>query len=674
MENTKMIVFLFGVLFFSIFSLAIVYILLVKKIKKKNQYAIFLVSKTTKIDYLYIFYRYVSTLFFTKRKVKKIKMRYDILYPGDNKRAVKETMKLVFTVGFTILVAIIYLIFGNVELYNAILTLAFLYVFENEIVYLVTERKEIRLLVHLDQFISDVRHEYFSHGMIEEAVYDAIDRAKDEMKLHGEKIYQILMSKEKEAEISLYNEQIPNRFLRTFLAICSMTIDFGDKEVNGQTVFSINLKDLKREIMIEKLKREKLNYLFSGLTFLTLMPLPLLSLAKTWAVSNIPELFTWYNGTYGTVALCGLFLITLLIYNIIKELKEMAMLDESDHVILQAVLKNPFINRLFENILARNYGKTLRYQELLKRSGEKLNVKEFYLKSCITAFLVFLSSICFVQGLHSNKKNLALNYVEQVSTISSAATQTQEEEMKRLVKKYTKYYKNEKNISVETIAEEMATESRIKNRYLLNLLAKDVQKRDITYQKEFFKWYELLFCTCFSIIAYFYPMLRLKYREQLVYMQMQDEVIQFQSVILMLIYFDRVTTNIILEWLENFSIIFKGSLQKCLSHFPYGEKEALEKLKEQESFEPFVRVIENLEQADQVGILKAFNEISVDRKNYQEERKQDNEIHVKNKSSIAQFLAFIPLASSMVFYLIVPMIGYSLMQFGITVKEFSNYM
>lgn len=674
MNSEKIILLLGLLLILTIIGFLIAYLLLVKKIKSKNQYAVFLVRKTTRLDYVYICYRYLSQLFFTKRKIQKIKKRYDILYPGDEKRAAKETMRLMFIVCFTFIAASIYILFGHLDLYSSILLFVLLYIFQNEVIYLVTEKKDINLLIHLDQYISDVRHEYFAHGMIEEAIYEAMDRAKDEMKLHAEKIYQVLTSDEKEAEILLYHEQIPNRFLRIFLAICSMTIDFGDKEVDGQTVFSINLKDLKREIMIEKLKREKMNYLFSGLTFLTLMPLPLLSIAKGWAVGNIAELYTWYNGTYGIVSLCGLFGISLFIYNILKELKEMVMIDKGDHIILEYLVRIPFISRLFDNILSRNYGKTMRYEELLRRSGEKLTVKEFYIKSCITCIIVFVSGIFLFQGIHINKRSLALNYVEQVTSISSSATPTQEEELKRLVKKYTLHYKDSKTVNSERIAKEMMSESMIKNSYLLKLLGQEVEDRVRLYQKEFFHWYELFFSVVFAVLGYFYPLIQLKYKEKLVYMQMEDEVIQFQSVILMLVYFDKVTTDTILEWMEKFSIIFKESLEECLSHFAFGEKEALETLKEKESFEPFVRIIENLEQADLVGIQKAFNEIAVDRKNYQEKRKQDNEIYVKNKSAIAQFLAFIPLASSIIFYLIVPMVGYSLMQLMLIAKEFTNYI
>ncbi len=77
-------------------------------------------------------------------------------------------------------------------------------------------------------------------------------------------------------------------------------------------------------------------------------------------------------------------------------------------------------------------------------------------------------------------------------------------------------------------------------------------------------------------------------------MDMMDEVIQFESVILILMQIERMTVEEILDWMHMFSRIFRTSLQSCICHFPLDDEDALDQLIEDEPYEPFRRLIENL--------------------------------------------------------------------------------
>ena len=116
----------------------------------------------------------------------------------------------------------------------------------------------------------------------------------------------------------------------------------------------------------------------------------------------------------------------------------------------------------------------------------------------------------------------------------------------------------------------------------------------------------------------------------------------------------------ILEWLENFSEIFKTSLGECVDNYSYCEEDALEHLKEMEPYPPFVRIIENLLASDNVGIEDAFEEIYSQQQYLMEKRKQDNEINIANSGAIARFVSFIPMVVTIGLYLIVPFVIQSL--------------
>lgn len=678
MSNQDMIVLLLGLLVIALIGFSLAYLLLVNKIKQKNQYAVFITGKKVRHNRLYTLYEYLSQNILAKKTIKKIKLRYDMIYPGDEKKAAVETVKVVLAIWAGCIAVGIFVLLNKIGLYGTVLSFTMIYVIQNEVISIFLERKELKLLIHLDKYIHEVRRYYFDYKMVENAIYEANEVARDEMQLHGKKIYEVITSDEKEEETILYNEQIPNRFLRIFLAICSTTIDFGDKTMpNDETVFLFNLKELGKEITIEKLKRQKKASVFMGSTGLTILPIFTLPFIKNWAISNVEGLYTWYNGIAGIIVLTLLFILTLGTYNVLNLMKDVASVDDSDHVVLEKIIRFPVISGILNNMVQRNYGNTLRTQDLLKHSGNNLTVKEFYVKRMLTGIVCFILGFLLLFISHSSVKNLQIEYVDNVSSLTSSTTERQEEELKRLVKKYTNEYKDQKEIKnkkSELVRRMKNNTEIIQNDYVLELLSDEVIQRVIIYQDQYIKWYEVLAVLMFTIIGYMIPRWDIFIKEKFVQMQMEDEVIQFQSVILMLIYLDRVSVQTILSWMENFSIIFKNSIQTCLANFSHGEEEALENLKEEEPFIPFVRIIENLQQADKVGVRKAFNEIVVDRQNYQEKRKQENEITLKNRGAIANVIAFIPIGAVILFYLVYPFITYSLQSLANFTNDINGMM
>ena len=74
---------------------------------------------------------------------------------------------------------------------------------------------------------------------------------------------------------------------------------------------------------------------------------------------------------------------------------------------------------------------------------------------------------------------------------------------------------------------------------------------------EYMKWFEILLALVFALIAYMAPIWILRFQLKMRQMEMENEVMQFQTIILMLMRIERVNVEIILEWLERYSNIFK---------------------------------------------------------------------------------------------------------------------
>ena len=137
---------------------------------------------------------------------------------------------------------------------------------------------------------------------------------------------------------------------------------------------------------------------------------------------------------------------------------------------------------------------------------------------------------------------------------------------------------------------------------------------------------------------------------------MENEVMQFQTIILMLMKIERVNVEMILEWLERYANIFKEPITKCVNNYESGPWEALEELKNDISFQQLIRLIESLQAAvEKIPIKEAFDELDTERAYHQEKRKESNERTISKKSMIGRVIGFAPMVLLFVGYLIVPL-------------------
>lgn len=205
---------------------------------------------------------------------------------------------------------------------------------------------------------------------------------------------------------------------------------------------------------------------------------------------------------------------------------------------------------------------------------------------------------------------------------------------------------------------------------IVNVVAKQVKK----YQSSYFKWHHLFAASVLSVIAYFLPLLILLYEKKSLQMDMDDEVIQYKSSIMLLMHFNRMTTEVILESMLLISNIFKKSLQKCVGNLPLDENYAYDELIKDEPFNSFHRLIENLRMVDRVGVKRAFDTVASERKNYQEMRKQENTISVNKRGTMAVFISMLPAYFVIGGYMIVPFVIAAVQKFQESMNMSAQFM
>jgi hypothetical protein len=196
-----------------------------------------------------------------------------------------------------------------------------------------------------------------------------------------------------------------------------------------------------------------------------------------------------------------------------------------------------------------------------------------------------------------------------------------------------------------------------------------------TLRKAIFKWYELLLSFCLCYVGYNGPVWVLKFQLKMRQMEMENEVMQYHTIILMLMKIERVNVEMILEWLERYSNIFREPISTCVNNFESGPWEALEELKNSLSFQELIRIVESLQAAvEKIPIREAFDELDTERAYYQEKRKESNERLIARKALIGKVFGFAPMVCIFVVYLIIPLCVIGLLSMTEAFSSMSSMM
>lgn len=175
---------------------------------------------------------------------------------------------------------------------------------------------------------------------------------------------------------------------------------------------------------------------------------------------------------------------------------------------------------------------------------------------------------------------------------------------------------------------------------LRNDIATDVVNNVINYNTACINWLHVLLTLISSMFFFQIPYLWITLNKSAMQQMMQNEVMQFQALILILSAEKRMSVDVILDWMLKFSVIFHSSLHKCVVEFPESEEQALKQLLADETFEPFQSLIRNLMMCDNVGIMQAFNSLEVTQNNYVESVKIKLKQRIQSNSQVSMLLIF----------------------------------
>lgn len=652
----------------------IAYIIL-KKMMGKSEYAkMKKLQEGTKADgfstdimYQKIYIRLIRTPFL-KRYLFKLRRRLEIVNIDDEYTTRKEAAQILTKaiLIFLLIAGITILITHNNWLIMSILLIFELFIVDT-IVQGMVDKIDNNLLKEQIDFFAEIRHAYHEYNMVEEAIYQvSLDDEKSVSK-QGEKIYEILCSNDPETELEKYYDVAPNDYLKEFAGISYLTQEFGDRKGDdGSSLYLKNVDNITQEMQLEILKRDKLNYVFQSLAFISIAPVLLLEPLKAWAVSNFNFTTSFYNGKIGLVAQILIVLLTVVSYIITRKLKDnggvQVAISQNDHPWQEKVYKVPILKQAINCFIPKAGTKDYRkMQDLMKESASKAKMEWIYVNRLVLTIVTFICSIIFFIILHK----VAINYVYTNPTTRQEVLGSLSEKNQKAAEELTKqdnYFldKLKGNLKITQAQVENAMVNSVyyeaDDENLEDDAARIMDKLKVV-NSEQMQWFEILLACGFSLIAYMAPVWMMYFQKFMRKLEMENEVMQFQTIILMLMKIERISVEMILEWLERYANIFKEPIAKCVNNYEAGAWEALEELKNSVTNQDMIRIVESLQAAvEKIPIKEAFDELDADRDYHQEKRKDTNNQLVSRKGLIGKGVGFAPMICLFVGYLIIPLV------------------
>lgn len=669
--------------------IGIVYYIMSKKMQKSEYKQIQKLQKGTKTSTfsaeviyqkLYLIY---SRTPFIKRYILKLRRRLEILNIDDEYITRRDSAKIM-TKALVVLIPLIILTILMTK--SNYLLMFILLMFEIFMIDILIEgsvdKKDDELLVQQIDFFSEIRHAYHEFNMVEEAIYQVSQDDEKEVSRQGEKIYEILISDDPETELEKYYDVAPNNFLKEFAGLSYLTKEFGDRKVDGASLYLKNVDNITQEMQIEILKRDKLNYVFRSLSFISIVPVLLLEPLKSWAVSNFSFVKNWYYGKSGMIVQILILIITFVSYILVRKLKDNGSVNmdtkNTENPWQAKVYKNKIGKKIVDLFLPKKGTKEYKkVSDLLKDAASPLKMEWVYINRICIAIVTFIASIFMFMYLH--QVAIDYEYTQPTTDYNMMSGMTAKDEKKAMeLTKQDNIYLDMFRGKLDTTTKDIEKALKISKYYKdstseeITTAAKRIYDKLQVVNSEYLKWFEILLACAFEILGYMAQIWILMFQAKMRQLEMEDEVMQFQTIILMLMRIERVNVEIILEWLERYSNIFKSQITRCVNDYEAGAWEALENLKNDISYLPMIRIVESMQAAvEKIPIKDAFDELDSEREYYREKRKESNDRLIKRKGMIGKVIGFAPMVCMFVGYLIIPLVFIGLTSMSSTFSSMS---
>ena len=608
------------------------------------------------------FYQLMTKIPFGGRYLKKTENMYAMICPYEQGylhrlAATTSVMAVMLSIVASFAVAVLGMIMeGHISIYCFACIVFAVYVVCKEVLQSRVSKTEMLMMNDLTRYIAAVKHLYDYYKNIPRAVLEASEGLHYELRLHALHMNEILSVADRADRVKEYAlSQRTNRYLKMFIVQAFAASERGDvRSKVGESIFSKNMESLRLEIMQDLRMKEKRAYRLKGYAFVTVFPIFFMEVLKMVGLDFAPEMKSFYNGAGNFVVVLS-FITTMFIYSIINKAREInEEWEEQSSEYLQSIANKGSVKRALEKVekSPRKLFKNVR--KMLVDCGDNTSLSVFFLKMLSIGVIAVVFGLVFLGVIHHQAKVSLMNDPTGIDTVVTSVSISQMELTENTILALARENRG-KSLTPEQLSEKFQERIPTANIAVVKAAGEETYRRIEHYKKEYIHWYEYLALLWFGVICSFVPVISLNYRHKLILAGKDNEVRQFQAIILMERVFPNVTIVGLLEEMETFAVMFRPSIRECINSYSSGPRQALLNLKEREKDHIwFTELIDGLLSADSVGIDAAFEEVEHNREMFERVKELEGEMALDKKKDSTDLLASLPMTVVLVGYFILP--------------------
>lgn len=541
------------------------------------------------------------------------------------------------------------------DMFTFVSGLFLVYAVFSEIMYYRNAKAESDFLLSFDDFLSHVRHFYYHCNSIADAVFYSIPACKQNMKADAEGIFEILEAEIYENESGKYTAE-RHKYVKLFISLALPVIENGDSQDAGGSVFLNSVMQLRSDIQDERRFLDEKRHRFSGLTLTAALPIAAVPYIAAWGSETIPSLLGFYYGRTGNILKLILLAVTFVCFRAVSYLRE-----GKKKPVMKSIMRR--INLRLSEPLRDMLGR------ITHRTGNIRTKKRLLFVASVIVMIFVLNS-----G-HTQARELLCTDISDIGSLSDTADGKQIKAMERVIPLYVRAYTAEHDMpDPEIMSLKLMDEPGIRTEDVAVSTANEIVRRVAAYNAEYFGGFDILLTFIAALAAYFYPEIVSMFRKTMSESRMQDEVMQFQSLIHMQKNVPGISPIALLESLESFADVFGPALRQCINEFSVNDIGALENMAIAENYPGFVKIAECFLSVDEAGVSDAFDEISAEIVNFKENRKLDRSILLDNEVMLASLISVIPGGAVLFGYLLIPFMLRSLSMFDSYQETLKTYI
>ena len=218
------------------------------------------------------------------------------------------------------------------------------------------------------------------------------------------KIYEVLISDDPETELEKYYDVAPNSYLKEFAGVSYLTKEFGDRTIDGTSLYLRNLNNITEEMQIEILKRDELNYVFQSISIIAILPVLFIDMVKNWAISQFSFTSSFYLGSVGFIVQTLLLIISAICFILVRKVKDTGSVQTitNENPWQRKLYAKPYVKKIVDKFIPKKGTKEYRKLiQLLKDAASKQKTEWLYLNRIAMCIIAFICSIVFFELLHN---------------------------------------------------------------------------------------------------------------------------------------------------------------------------------------------------------------------------------------------------------------------------------